>query len=65
MFKGGTQQGPKFNVKAPKGGLFLPILVEMLQKCFEVQTPHEHLRFHCARALLRCYEEMDSWKPDE
>jgi len=54
---------PKFKCKAANGRHFLPVLREMLRTCFPCESAHDKRRLHCVEALLRCYEEMETWGP--
>ena len=54
---------PKFKGKAAVNRHLLPILHEMLLKCFPLDTEHQKARCHCVGAMHEAYREMEAWDP--
>ena len=56
---------PTFKGKAAVNRHFLPILLEMLHKCFPLDTEHQQARCHCVAAIWEAYREMEMevWDP--
>ena len=64
MFRASAGVAPKFKHKAAEGRYLLPIVREMLLRCFPRVTHHEQLRFNCLESLYNVYREMDNWQND-
>ena len=65
MFRSAASDKPKFKAKAAENRHFLPVLREMLARCFAIETAHDRLRYHCVDALYRCYAELETWCPEQ
>ena len=65
MFRVSASDKPKFKAKAAENRHFLPVLRDMLTRCFTIEAAHRRLRFQCVDALHKCYVELDSWCPEQ
>ena len=65
MCRSATTAKPCFRGKAADTRQLLPILREMLLRCFALQSDHEQLRYQCVDALHRCYVELQDWSPQD
>ena len=51
-------------LKAAEGRYFLRVLEYVLRKLVPCDTAHRKLRLQCVQALLKVYQEIDSWNND-
>ena len=63
MIRPSASDKPKFKGKAAVNRHFLPILLEILHKCFPLESEHQQTRFHCVSAIHEAYREMEQWDP--
>ena len=56
---------PKLKTKAAEGRRLLPCIVWFLENIFEQETPHQQLRYRCAKQLQLMYDCLTAipWDP--
>ena len=63
MIRVSAGAAPRLRVKAAEARYMLPITRHILAHYFPTQSDHESLRLHTVEAMLRMYQEVDSWGP--